>query len=828
MHSTSGNNPTLTSKIPERFSRSLAWLWLWLVLVLALASFSTWQWLQAPRLNTDMMALLPNANHDPYVAKASQTFSTYWTQQVAFLVGAPSAETSAAEALALSLSLKNSALFEDVIAKQDPQFQQQWFEFYYPHRFQLLAEKHQQALDDNEPDVLWQDFQRQLYSSTSSNLSQQIQQDPLLLFPQWALSLSSNPGQNFNGVIQFQHDNQFYSLVRAQLKESPFALSYQQAFKSLLQEINTHFTSHSDRSVIHTGVIFHAINGAEQAQQEVSLFGLVSLVGILVLVYFAFFSFLPLVLSLLAISTGIIIGGSVCLLIFGEVHLFSLVFGASLIGVAIDYAFHYFADCSQHTQHQLPRIFPGITLGLISSVIGYTSLAMTGFPGLKQIAVLSASGLIGAWLCVCLWFPHLPQISPSPRKQRYSWVMLWSQAFLAFWHKVFLKEGTLSFKKPTLLVGVALIGWSIYTLSHLTFNDDISVLQSISPTLKAQDQQFASITGGQRSTQYLLVSGETPQQVLEREERLTLALNTLIKSGALQNFQAISQTLPSVKEQTLNQQRLQHAFSATGSLRQRLQNLGLEDDTLSTYQQQLESSLTTLSLNQWLDSPMGQEQGFLWLGKTHENTLKNQEKSSSTSTSDSSSSKTQYFSAVLLEGIDSPAQFSHDIRKASLEGVHLIDTAQSLSLIFQEYRQLAIHLILLAYLMIVVMLFFRLRHRGVLTYLKVLCPPLLAAIFALSIVSTISPALNIFHVFSLIMVVAIGIDYAVFFAEYSGEQQTTMMAVTLSAVTTLLAFGMLAFSHTAAISAFGLTMAIGIAVAYVLSPLAYQRHDSND
>jgi predicted exporter len=47
-----------------------------------------------------------------------------------------------------------------------------------------------------------------------------------------------------------------------------------------------------------------------------------------------------------------------------------------------------------------------------------------------------------------------------------------------------------------------------------------------------------------------------------------------------------------------------------------------------------------------------------------------------------------------------------------------------------------------------------------------------------------------------------------------------LLAIALSSLTTLLAFGILAFSSTAAIHAFGLTILIGILVAFLLSPMA--------
>jgi predicted exporter len=49
---------------------------------------------------------------------------------------------------------------------------------------------------------------------------------------------------------------------------------------------------------------------------------------------------------------------------------------------------------------------------------------------------------------------------------------------------------------------------------------------------------------------------------------------------------------------------------------------------------------------------------------------------------------------------------------------------------------------------------------------------------------------------------------------------TTFIAVALSAATTILSFGLLAFSGTPALARFGGTLLAGVAAAVLLSPLA--------
>ena len=86
--------------------------------------------------------------------------------------------------------------------------------------------------------------------------------------------------------------------------------------------------------------------------------------------------------------------------------------GASLIGGAQDYGIYFLcnrvgADAQVDSWRLLRRLLPALLLALITTVIGYMGLALTPFPGLRQIAVFSALGLVFAWLTVVFWFPLL-------------------------------------------------------------------------------------------------------------------------------------------------------------------------------------------------------------------------------------------------------------------------------------------------------------------------------------------------------------------------------------------------------------------------------------
>ena len=76
---------------------------------------------------------------------------------------------------------------------------------------------------------------------------------------------------------------------------------------------------------------------------------------------------------------------------------------------------------------------------------------------------------------------------------------------------------------------------------------------------------------------------------------------------------------------------------------------------------------------------------------------------------------------------------------------------------------------------------------------------------------------------ALMLVIGVGVNYAIFLREglcKGGTHAAASLAgVLLSAGTTLLSFGLLAFSSMPALASFGLTLLIGVGIAVLLAPI---------
>lgn len=104
--------------------------------------------------------------------------------------------------------------------------------------------------------------------------------------------------------------------------------------------------------------------------------------------------------------------------------------------------------------------------------------------------------------------------------------------------------------------------------------------------------------------------------------------------------------------------------------------------------------------------------------------------------------------------------------------------------------------------------------------------PLLAALASLASLGWLSQPLTLFGLFGLLLVTAIGVDYAILMREQVGGAAVSLVGTLLAATTTWLSFGLLAVSSTPAVSNFGLTVSLGLAFSFFLAPWAIHQQDT--
>ena len=127
-------------------------------------------------------------------------------------------------------------------------------------------------------------------------------------------------------------------------------------------------------------------------------------------------------------------------------------------------------------------------------------------------------------------------------------------------------------------------------------------------------------------------------------------------------------------------------------------------------------------------------------------------------------------------------------------------------------------------LAIVLLLAFSLRSP--VRVLKVLAPLIGAVTVTLAIMLNIGSLLTIFNLIGLLLVVAVGSNYALFFerlAENREIRETTLFSLLIANISTTIGFGTLSFSNIPVLHDIGMTVAIGAILSLGMSAIMMAR-----
>lgn len=768
----------------------------WVLVVVMLLAHNAYLWLDKRIVpDTDILALLPVQEQDPVLQQSFTHMVDAAQQRVIVLVGAADWQDAqrAADAYTAVLATRKDLLQGTDLSDQ---MQGDWLAKFQQHSLILLTAAQEAQLRQQAPQF-WVDAARaKLYSAFSGPKLGAWRDDPFGLFSGWVQERAQEtPVRPRDGHLFVANADKQYILLPLTLKVPAFSMGAQEAVMPLLaQATEAAYKAVPQAEVISSGVILHAAAASSQASAEISTIGLGSLIGIILLTWLTFRSIKPIALILLSIGIGCLGALSICWILFERVHLLTLVFGASLIGVAQDYGIYFLcnrlnADEKLDSASLLKRLMPGLSLTLLAAVIGYAGLALTPFPGLRQMALFSALGLIFAWLTVVFWFPSL--ISSGTLKSG-ALVQAYG-ATLARWPRLRMNKASLI--AVALFVVVAVIGFS-----RLGSNDDIRLLQNPPKHLINDQIKLGKLLDAPTPVQFFLVRGSSAEAVLQREEALKKRLDPLITARKISGYQAMSNWVPS--EQTQNARRAlleEKLLRVGGPLEQLAVDIGEDKNwALATRAHLLESG-SLLTMDAFLQSPASEPWRHLWLGQVNG----------------------VHASIVALRGLSFADLALMQGTAEGLEGVQWVDKVSEISSVLGRYRVYMGWVVAGAYLVVFCLLFPRYRSN---TW-RVLAPTALASIAALALLGITGQNVQLFHVLALMLLLGVGVDYGIFMQEHPDSRNTTpWLAVGLSAANTILSFGLLGLSRTPALQAFGLTMLFGIALVWTIVPCFRTEH----
>lgn len=752
----------------------------WLAIVLAAVGYLALLIRDGLPLRTDILALLPREERDPTAQRATEAVSRALGRRVIVLVGDTDASRARAAAMRLKADLARAGVADLDEGAADQERLSKLGAFYYPHRQGLLSDEDRALLLAGKGHDVSQKALAQAFGVGGVASAGLLRTDPFLLLPSFFAGLPVPLSRLTldEGMLSTVDGDRTWVLVSATLRGEAYEIDVQKklvaAFDASVAAIRA---TNPTVEVRRLGAVFFADHGARTAIAEASTLSSISLVATVVMLLVVFRRFQPLLHNVLALAVGLCLGFAGSFLIFGELHVAALLLGTSLNGVAVDYGLHYSAAAFDRKltsgEDRLRKVMPAISLGLVTTLIGYAALAIAPLPGLRQIAVFSAIGLSGAFVTVVLWFPLLDRVSPLGHGARMlrSAGLAWS-----LWTRP-------RFSRVQLAVLVVLVAMGALGVARYGVDDDVRRLQALSPDLLREQAEIQRLIGATAAQQFLLVRAADDEAALRAGEALSDQLARLKREGTIAGYQMPAAFVPSARRQAENRA-LAEARLFAPLLVEHLAALGLpspgapaEPGPPLTLAAALESGALPFLKDLVVEPGLH---------------------------------------VVAMQGLSRP-----DLVRAAIVGqpmVRFVDPVADFSELLGRYRARVVAIVLISAALIYALLAWRYGMRGA---AWVMLGPLVAMSLVPAVTAAVGEPFTFFHAIGLALILAIGVDYAIFCAEHDpGHQDVTMLSVWLVTLTSLLSFGLLGLSGVPAVRAFGITMLIGITVAFFLAPLA--------
>ncbi len=573
-------------------------------------------------------------------------------------------------------------------------------------------------------------------------------------------------------------------------------LKIQQAFNSAKDELLKATAQQLNAEMIMTGPSVFTVNARETIKNQVFLLSITGILLISTLLLLVYRSFTALLLGLLPVLTGALAGIATVSISFGMIHGITLGFGTALIGEAIDYSIYLFVQSESDQANQqvwIKRFWPTIRLGVMTSICGFASLLFSGFPGLAQLGLYAISGLLTAAIVTRFVLPYL-----LPNSFRIHDI----SAVGNYLSKKVNQAHLLHRPAIVVLIFACLI---VFSQRYEIWSKNIASLSPVSQADIALDTQLRKDVGAPDVRYMVVVTADTQEAALQASEQISALLQLQVEQGNIANYESPSRYLPSKQTQQARQDSIPSSASLSKNLSEALIDLPIQANKLEPFIRDAlrAKKQSLLGTNDLKDTSMAIaieglliNQGLKWNALLPLTARKDKEINAS--------------------------QIRQSFASVKFNNVVLVDMKTESNKLYAGYMQEAINYSLIGLAMIIALLL--IVFKSISQLLRVIAPLAAAVLCVTAGLLILGHQLIILHLVGLLLVVAVGSNYALLFNQ-SNTSPRILASMLFANLTTVIGFGVLAFSDVSILQALGMTVAPGVILALLFSIIFAKKHD---
>ncbi len=546
-----------------------------------------------------------------------------------------------------------------------------------------------------------------------------------------------------------------------------------------------------------SGAPVFAVGSRERIQREavwLAASGALLMGGLL---WLAFGSLRALVVAALPVATGVLAGIAAVALGFGHVHGMTLGFGSTLIGEAVDYAIYYLIQAQPRSPAAAPGSgwrawlaggWPTVRLGLLTSLTGFVVLAVSGFPGLAQLGVFSIGGLVAAAATARWVLPRLMPDGAPPSRWRQPLGRGLARAL----------PGLQRSRPLWLVLAAAALAVVVASHEHL-WQAELSALSPVSAADLALDAELRADLSAADGGSLVLVRAADLEATLRAAEAAGQRLEQAAAEGRVAGFDSPARLLPSQATQAARRASLPEAPALAGRLRDATRAGPLDGTPLDAFLADVAQARRAplLTHESVARSALGPVLSSLLLPR-------------------SDGSWTALLPVHPMPGRELMASEIAPLL-ADVPGAQVLQVKAALDGLYAGYLDAARWQAALGALAVLALL--AVWRRSWRRAWRVALPLSLSVLLCLGGLHALGVALGVLHWVGLMLVVAVGSNYALFFDApvAGGYDEDTLASLLLANATAVVSFGLIAASTIPVLAAIGQVVAPGALLALVIS-----------
>ncbi len=555
-----------------------------------------------------------------------------------------------------------------------------------------------------------------------------------------------------------------------------------------------------------------AIEDASLIRSDIMTNSMTSIVGVMLLFFFAYRRFAAAHFAFLPLAVGLALTFVFTALVLGRLNSATSSFSALLVGLGIDFTIVMYGRYLEARHRGLPlaealdemgqRSGPAVLLGAITSVGTFYAFLVTRFAGLKELGLLTGTGIVLMAISAFMLLPALVTIFDRGRRP----------PELSRWlHVAPILRWCAAHRRLVLGLAAVLTVASLAVVGRVKFDDDVRNLRSPSNRGVEVQQAVAEAFGISFNAMMIRVEAGSEAEALARVQRLTGGLEELIKRAEISGFESLANLFPPADAQAGTRAWLEAHAELTDPVRVRRQladamtGVGLQPEAFAAGLELLDDVLRPaeeVGLEVWKGTPVEQlvERSLLHKdGRV----------------------------VTVINVFVPPGKWRREAPPGLVALVSGVDGASltGVNMVSQRLRQIvwrdAGFACLLGLVIVFLMLLWEMER--VRDAVLGLLPVLLGVLWTVAGMAALGLALNFLNVFVITMIIGIGVDYAIHMIhrlrEGGGLERVaeTARAVVFASLTTVVGFGSLVTTHFPGLRSIGMMTSVGVVLACLVA-----------